>query len=116
MTLSLLSLAGVPPLAGFLGKLTVFSAAVQADLTWLAIVGVINSVISAAYYLRVVGAMVRRGDGEASSPTEEGTGPPICLALQAGVGLASLAIVVLGIWPAPIMDLARVAASALFGG
>jgi NADH-quinone oxidoreductase subunit N len=123
MTLTLLSLAGFPPLAGFLAKLTVFGAAVQADLTWLAIVGVINSVISATYYLRVVAAMVLRGPERATSPTgqtESETESPICPALQAGVGLASLAIVVLGVWPAPIMNLARLTATSLgltaFGG
>jgi NADH-quinone oxidoreductase subunit N len=84
MALFMLSLAGVPPLAGFLGKLYVFGAAVQADLTWLVILGVVNSVISAYYYLRVV--------------------------------VASFAIVVLGLWPAAIVDLARVAAAALLGG
>ncbi len=115
MALSLLSLAGVPPLAGFLGKLAVFSAAVQADLTWLAIAGVVNSVVSAYYYLRVVGTMVRE-NAPTLSPDEQKTGSPICLALQAGIGLASLAIVVLGIWPAPLMNLARTAASALLGG
>ncbi len=116
MTLSLLSLAGLPPLAGFLGKLTVFGAAVQADLTWLAVVGVINSVISAAYYLRVVAAMVLRGTEREVTPPEEEAASPICLALQVGVGLASLTIVLLGAWPAPIMNLARMTAAALLGG
>jgi NADH-quinone oxidoreductase subunit N len=109
MTLFLLSLAGVPPLAGFLGKLYVFSAAVQADLTWLAVVGVVNSVISAYYYLRVVVAM---WIGEGVPPEAA----PVCPALQVGVGIAAVATVLLGLWPAPILELARVAAAALFGG
>ena len=50
----LISLTGIPPTAGFIAKVYVFNAAVQADLVWLAIVGVLNSVISAYYYLRVV--------------------------------------------------------------
>ncbi len=110
MALFMLSLAGVPPLAGFLGKLYVFSAAVRADLTWLAIFGVINSVVSAYYYLRVVAAMYMRED-KAEAEAEA----PICLALQIGVGLAGVVIVVLGFWPAPIMDLANVAITALLG-
>jgi NADH-quinone oxidoreductase subunit N len=111
MVVFLLSLAGIPPLVGFLGKLYVFSAAVQADLVWLAIFGVINSVISAYYYLRVVVSMYM-GEGEPAEPAKD----PVCLALQVGTGLAALAVVALGIWPAPIMDLAGVAVAALLGG
>jgi NADH-quinone oxidoreductase subunit N len=110
MALFMLSLAGVPPLAGFMGKLYVFGAAVQADLTWLAILGVVNSVVSAYYYLRVVVFMYMR-----EGVPEEAGAAPVCLALQVGVGVASLAVVALGLWPAPILDLARVAA-ALLGG
>jgi len=54
MLVLLFSLAGVPPMVGFFGKLYVLNAALQADLTWLAILGVIASVISAYYYLRIV--------------------------------------------------------------
>jgi NADH-quinone oxidoreductase subunit N len=110
-TLFMLSLAGVPPLVGFLGKLYVFTAAVQAGLAWLAVVGVLNSVVSAYYYLRVVVAMYMREElpGDAVKPV-------VCPALQVGVGLASVAIVVLGLWPAPILDLASLAAIALLGG
>jgi len=111
MALFMLSLAGVPPLVGFLAKLYVFSAAVQAGLIWLAVFGVINSVISAYYYLRVVVVMFMK-EGEQA----EGARGPVCLALQVGLGVAAAAIVVLGLWPAPILDLARQAATALLGG
>lgn len=57
MAIFMLSLAGIPPLAGFFGKLYLFNAAVQSGWTWLALAGVINSVISAYYYLRVTVAM-----------------------------------------------------------
>ena len=64
MTLALLSLVGIPPLAGFAGKLAVFTATVDADLLWLAVLVVLNTVVSLAYYLRVVAAMhLREGDG-----------------------------------------------------
>lgn len=53
----LFSLAGIPPLAGFFAKLAVFDAAIRADMLWLAIVGVVLSVISAYYYLRIVKIM-----------------------------------------------------------
>jgi NADH-quinone oxidoreductase subunit N len=111
MALFMLSLAGVPPLVGFLAKLYVFSAAVQAGLIWLAVFGVINSVISAYYYLRVVVVMFMT-EGERA----EGSQAPVCLALQVGLGVAAVAIVVLGLWPAPILDLARQAATAFLGG
>jgi NADH-quinone oxidoreductase subunit N len=111
MTLFMLSLAGVPPLVGFFAKLYIFAAAVQADLTWLAVFGVVNSVISAYYYLRVVVAMYMKEGAPAEAPTV-----PLGPALQMGVGLASVAIVILSVWPAPILDLARVTVATLMGG
>jgi NADH-quinone oxidoreductase subunit N len=57
LTIAFLSLIGIPPLAGFFGKFFLFGAALKAGLGWLAIVGVINSVISAFYYLEVVRRM-----------------------------------------------------------
>jgi NADH-quinone oxidoreductase subunit N len=111
MALCMLSLAGVPPLVGFMAKLAVFGAAVEADLIWLVVFGVVNSVVSATYYLRVVVAMYMR---QGSAAGEETT--PICPALQVGVGLSAVAIVILGLWPTPIMELARVTVSALLGG
>jgi len=111
MALFMLSLAGLPPLAGFLAKLTVFGAAVQADLTWLAIVGVINSVMAAYYYLRVVLVMYMK-EGRS---TKAAAGV-ICPALQVGLGMAAVAIVLLGLWPAPIVELARITVAALLGG
>ncbi len=54
MTFFMLSLAGVPPTGGFTGKFYVFRAAIEADLIWLAIIGIVTSVISTFYYLRVV--------------------------------------------------------------
>ena len=110
MALFMLSLAGVPPLAGFLAKLYVFGAAVRGDLVWLAVFGVVNSVISAYYYLRVVVQMYMREGRPAAVPA------PVSGGLQVGVALAAVAIVVLGLWPGPIVDLARVAALALLGG
>lgn len=111
MAVFMLSLAGVPPLAGFLAKLYVFTAAVRAHLVWLAIFGVINSVVSAYYYLRVVAVMFFTGSEEAAAE-----GRPVCPALALGVGLAALASVVLGLWPAPIINLARTTLAALLGG
>ncbi len=111
MALFMLSLAGMPPLVGFLGKLYAFSAAVQAGLIWLAVFGVINSVVSAYYYLRVVVVMFMK---EREQP--ESAKVPVCPAVQVGLGVAAVMIVVLGLWPAPILDLARQAALAFLGG
>jgi NADH-quinone oxidoreductase subunit N len=57
MTIALLSLAGVPPAAGFFGKFFLFNAAVQANLVWLAILGVLNSIVALYYYLVVIKVM-----------------------------------------------------------
>jgi len=54
LLVSLLSLGGIPPFAGFVGKLLVFSAGVQAGMAWLVIVAVLNSVLSLYYYLKVL--------------------------------------------------------------
>jgi NADH-quinone oxidoreductase subunit N len=111
MALCMFSLTGLPPLVGFLGKLYVFGAAVQAGLTWLAIVGVINSVVSAYYYLHIVAVMYSKGS-EATS----GVKGSVCPALAAGVGLACVAIAVLSLWPEPFINLALASVQALLGG
>jgi NADH-quinone oxidoreductase subunit N len=120
MSLFMLSLAGLPPLAGFMAKLYVFGAAVQGGLAWLAIVGVINSVIAAYYYLRLVVEMAGKRARSGDRPQQEEEGQPqpgvICPALKVGLGVACVATVVLGVWPAPILDWARSAAAALLGG
>ncbi len=65
MVVFLLSLVGVPPLGGFFGKLLLFGAAIDAGYTWLAVVAILNSVLSLAVYLRVVTPMYRLEKGEA---------------------------------------------------
>lgn len=82
------SLAGVPPLVGFVGKFYVLWAAVQAGMTWLAVAGVVASVIGAFYYLRIVYLMYFGKDGTA---LDKGMSP-----LQVGLLVASAAIMVLG--------------------
>ena len=67
MTVFLLSLMGIPPLAGFFGKFFVFAAAVNRDLAWFAVVGALNSVVAVYYYARVVKAMVIEEGNDASS-------------------------------------------------
>ncbi len=107
LTVFLVSLTGIPVTAGFVGKFYLFNAAVAAGWVVLALVGVIMSVVSAYYYLRVVVAMyMREPVGEDDwSPVS----PPAALALAVSAGLTLL----LGVWPAPVLTLARLAARSL---
>jgi NADH-quinone oxidoreductase subunit N len=96
MAVFMFSLAGIPPLAGFFGKLYVFSAAVEAGLAWLAIVGVLNSAIGAYYYLRVTVSMFM-SEPVAGAVEAPQAGWPV----MATVALAALATLVLGLWQWP---------------
>jgi NADH:ubiquinone oxidoreductase subunit 2 (subunit N) len=73
MTFFLLSLAGLPPTAGFFGKLMLFGAAIQGGLLWLAIVAIVNAVIAVYYYWNVVRQMYLRAPSvPASVPAAHG--------------------------------------------
>jgi len=97
MTIFMLSLIGVPPTVGFIGKFLVFSVTIEAGLIGLALVGVVTSLVSAYYYLRVVVMMyMRSGEPETRS---EGW-------LNRTVGLSALATFLLGVLPGPILILA----------
>lgn len=98
MALFLFSLTGIPPFAGFFAKYTVFAGAVQAGYTWLAVVGVLMSVVSAYYYLRLVVLMYFK---EQVSAVEANPAP---LGMTALV-LSALLIVQLGILPSTLLDL-----------
>ncbi|WP_177228375.1 NADH-quinone oxidoreductase subunit NuoN [Roseovarius indicus] len=89
MLVLMFSLAGVPPLLGFFGKLYVLRAAYEGGLVWLAVAGVLASVIGAFYYLRIVYYMYF---GEEQEPLETGKSP-----VQWGFLMASAAIMLLGI-------------------
>ncbi len=103
----LISLTGIPPTAGFIAKVYVFNSAVQADLIWLAMVGVLNSVVSAYYYLRVVLNMYT---GEPAS--EERFQPSAYLGVAMVVAVVGLLII--GIYPNPLIQ-ASESAAAVFG-
>jgi len=102
LTLCLISLIGMPPAAGFMAKFYIFSAAVQHGLLWLVIIAVINSVISAYYYLRVVKVMWL---GEPVSEEKA----PSSGALRVALALSCLGVLILGIIPGYIMRLAQIA-------
>jgi NADH-quinone oxidoreductase subunit N len=109
MALFLFSLAGVPPTAGFMGKLYIFSAAVQSGYVGLAVLGVLNSVVSAFYYLRVSVAMYM------SSGHEEPAAPPLAASLVLAVLLAAWGTVHLGLFPSRFLDEALRSVGALLG-
>lgn len=108
MAVFMFALTGIPPLAGFFGKLYVFGAAVQANLAWLAIVAVLNSGIAAYYYLRVTVSMFM-ADAHATGDEPVRTG----WAVWTAVVLTAAATLVLGLWQYPWMDMLNQAVSTL---
>ncbi|MBI3635363.1 MAG: NADH-quinone oxidoreductase subunit N [Candidatus Rokubacteria bacterium] len=105
--LFLLSLVGIPPLAGFVGKFYLFGAAVRSGFLWLAVIAVLNSALAAYYYLRVIVYMyMREPDGPAAVYAPSFAGG---LALA----IALVGIVLLGVMPAPFVDLAQAAVAPL---
>ena len=106
LALALVALIGVPPTGVFIAKLYIFNAAIEADLLWLAIVGVINSVISAYYYLKIVRVMYL----EPPSDEEKAPSSPV---FRLGIGLAALLVLFMGIAPGPVLKVAEIAVEAL---
>jgi NADH-quinone oxidoreductase subunit N len=99
----MLALTGIPPLSGFWAKYYVFLAGIQAGLTWLVVVAVISSVISAFFYLRVlVVAYLQEPAGE---PAEAAPGRTPALGLA--IGLAGLLTVAIGLAPEALISAAR---------
>jgi NADH-quinone oxidoreductase subunit N len=96
----LVSLTGIPPTAGFWAKMYIFNAGIRADLAWLVLIGVLNSVIAAFYYLSVVRQMFL-GEPEDEKPIK--TTPSIGMAL----GTAALGVLVFGIMPMPLISAAE---------
>ena len=106
LAFSLLALIGVPPTGIFIAKLYIFTAAVNSGLVWLAIIGVINSAVSAYYYVRIIRVMFTQ-----SGPSESKiTGSP---APWLALGLAGAAMVFMGIAPGFVMEAAQEAVKAL---
>jgi len=102
----LFSLAGIPPLAGFFAKFYVFNAAIQAHLYWLAVVGVVLSVVSAYYYLRVVKVMYFDDKGAIFEPIP---GP-----VQLTLGLSAAFVIFFFLSPSTLKAAADVASRSLF--
>ncbi|HET7483895.1 MAG TPA: NADH-quinone oxidoreductase subunit N [Solirubrobacterales bacterium] len=125
LTISMLGLAGLPATVGFIGKLYLIEALVEGDYTWLAVFIAVGTMISLAYYLRVVAAMWMRPGGETvtATPAIAGASPeadPIDpeasrrIYLVAPALLAATATIFFGVIPQPLVEFAEHAGASLF--
>jgi NADH-quinone oxidoreductase subunit N len=101
MTIFLLSLIGVPLTGGFFGKFYIFKAALDANLVWLTVLGLLNSAVAAYYYLRILVVMYMKDPGASSEDL-----PPADWPLKTAVYLAAAGTLVLGIFPSWLLDFA----------
>jgi len=101
LTIFLISLTGIPPTAGFIAKLYLFGALIKANWIWLAVIGVLNSVVSLYYYLRVVKNMFLREPGELTFPYKLDT-PNLVLSLT-----LLIPTLILGVYFKPLIEFAE---------
>jgi NADH-quinone oxidoreductase subunit N len=101
LSIFLLSMAGIPLTAGFAGKFFIFRAAIQSHLVWLAIFGVLNSAISAYYYLRIIVVMYM------TEPTEEVVTVPVPLSTAIVLSFSLYGVFHLGIYPDLLLNVAK---------
>jgi NADH-quinone oxidoreductase subunit N len=122
MAVFMVSLVGIPPTAGFWGKFYLFTAVIQADLTWLAIVAVIMSAVSAYYYLRVVWYMYFREAEAGEAAAADAAVPAVAepRTPQAGVAAAvvicAVGVIAVGLFPGPLLHAAQGAVRVVLGG
>jgi len=101
MTIFLLSLIGVPLTGGFFGKFYIFKAALDSNLIWLTVLGLLNSAVAAYYYLHILVVMYMKEPGESS----EGL-PPLDFGLKIAVYASAIGTLILGIFPSSVLDYA----------
>ncbi|MBT3765959.1 MAG: NADH-quinone oxidoreductase subunit N, partial [Rhodospirillales bacterium] len=109
LAMFMFSMAGIPPLAGFFGKLYIFLAAMQAELYTLAILGVLSSVVGGFYYIRIVKLMYF---DDVAEPLEKPIAKDVSIVLLA----TGLVVGLFFLYPSIILGNASVAAAAIFGG
>ena len=109
MLLFMLSLGGIPPTAGFMGKLWLFSAAIDAHDYWLAVIAVLNSAVSLYYYIRIVVFMYLKKETIGSEPSSS-------VPLTAALAIAVVATIVLGVYPRLLFEAAEASAATLGQG
>jgi NADH-quinone oxidoreductase subunit N len=107
LTIFLLSLIGIPITGGFFAKFYVFSAALQANLIWLTIIGVLNSAVGAYYYLRIIVVMYMR------EPRDETAVAPVPFGLRAALAVSLVATIYLGVLPGRVLEYASRSAAML---
>jgi NADH-quinone oxidoreductase subunit N len=108
LSVFLFSLAGIPPTAGFFGKFYLFKTAIDHGLVVLVIVAVVNSMVSAYYYLRIMVYMYM-----ADEPAKAEKARP-SVAIAVAVGLCLLFVLAMGVFPSPYLDLATSSIGSLF--
>ena len=106
MLVFMMSLGGIPPTAGFMGKFWIFSAAIESGFVWLAVIGVVNSAISLYYYIRVVVFMWIKEEVD-DSPI------PVLPSMAVALGITIAGSLFFGVFPQPLFDQAQTAAEAL---
>jgi NADH-quinone oxidoreductase subunit N len=109
MLLFMLSLGGIPPTAGFMGKFWLFSAAIESGYVTLAVIGVLNSAISLYYYVRIVVFMYLKKETSGSEPV---TSPMLAFTLA----VAIVATIAFGVYPRQLFELADASARTLGAG
>lgn len=107
LAICMISLAGIPATAGFMGKFFVFKAAIGQGLLWLAIVGVINSLVSLGYYLRVVYVLYMR------EPIDDTSAPRLAPESWLALAICLAGVFLIGLFPARLLEIAQGAARAL---
>jgi len=105
-TIFLFSLVGVPLTGGFFGKFYIFKAAIDSDLVWLTVLGLLNSAVAAYYYLRIIVVMYFHEAGEAAQ-----TVPPPARGIRLVLWGSALATLILGIFPSLVLDFSYRSAS-----
>jgi NADH-quinone oxidoreductase subunit N len=98
----LLSLIGVPLTGGFFGKFYIFKAALDADLVWLSILGLLSSAVAAYYYLRILVVMYMHEPGESTVTLE-----PLSPGIRTTLWAAALGTLILGIFPSLLLNFAN---------
>ncbi len=108
--ISFMGLGGVPATSGFISKFMLFSSAIQSGMIWLAVIGVLNSALSMAYYLKVIKTLI-------SDPLDSVKGLKEAPRLMVGVTVVMMLLVILfGVYPEPAVNFAQQAAEALVTG
>lgn len=108
MLFALLSLGGIPPTAGFLGKFFIFKAAVDAGYWWLALIGILNAFVALYYYLNVVKYMYLYDSDQ------QEVAIPVSRGAWVGLGLSTALVIILGVYAGPAFEWTREAAVAFF--